>query len=121
MNYQTLHQMNLQSIFGENPWEQEDTFLKDRAYRKRMFSDTCRQMCDHVADVCDSEEYDGSCMYDEYPDPTAIERLAQKAYAKCGSPEPSDMCRNMVTALLYDEICYRRCRRRNFKRQLQPR
>lgn len=121
MAYQSLHQMNLQSIFGENPWEEEDTFVNDRTYMRKIFPDKCRKMCEQISDVCDCEEYDGSCIYDEYPDKAALDRLVKKAYEQCGCPEPSEMCQNMVMALLYDEICYRRCRRRNFKKQLYPR
>ena len=120
MDRQTLHQMNLESVFGADPWDEEDRFLKDRAYRKRLFSKECREICGHVADVCDREEYDGSCIYDEYPDPIAVKRLVGKACGMCGPAGDTDMCRDMVTALMYDEICYRRKRRRDFKKRLYP-
>ena len=80
-----------------------------------------REMLRWVEDVCDEEEYDGSCMYDEYPDTTAMERMLEKAYDRAGRPEPEEWCRALLMSLLYDEICYRRNRRREFKQRLYPR
>ena len=85
MAYQSLHQMNLYDVLG------------------------------------DEEEYDGSCMYDEYPDVTAMENMAERAYTKAGRPEPEDFHRALIMCLLHDEICFRRRRRRDFKRRLYPR
>ena len=121
MDYRNLHQMNLYDVFGDSPWTQEDLFLKDRAYLKKICPKQNREMLRWVEDVCDEEEYDGSCMYDEYPDATAMERMADKAYDRAGRPEPEDWSRALLMSLLYDEICYRRNRRREFKQRLYPR
>lgn len=72
MDYRNLHQMNLYDVFGDSPWTQEDVFLKDRDYMKKICPKQSREMLRWVEDVCDEEEYDGSCMYDEYPDTTAM-------------------------------------------------
>jgi hypothetical protein len=74
-----------------------------------------------VEDVCDEEEYDGSVMYDEYPDGEAMTRLVDKAYNRANRPEPEELFRALMSSLLYDEVCYRRCRRREFKQRLYPR
>ena len=121
MDYRNLHQMNLYDVFGDSPWTQEDVFLKDRDYMKKMCPKQNREMLRWVEDVCDEEEYDGSCMYDEYPDITAMNHLLDKAYTRAGRPEPEDWSRALLTSLLYDEICYRRNRRREFKQRLYPR
>ena len=36
MNYSSLHQMNLYDVFGDSPWTQEDLFIKDREYMKKL-------------------------------------------------------------------------------------
>ncbi len=35
MAYQSLHQMNLYDVLGDNPWAQDDDFMKDRDYMKK--------------------------------------------------------------------------------------
>ena len=121
MAYQSLHQMNLYDVLGDNPWAQDDDFMKDRDYMKKMYPKMDREMVRWVEDVCDEEEYDGSCMYDEYPDVTAMENMAERAYTKAGRPEPEDFHRALIMCLLHDEMCFRRRRRRDFKRRLYPR
>lgn len=121
MNGRSLHQMNLYDVFGENPWAREDLFPTDRAYMKRMCCKEGREMMPWIEDVCDAHEYDGSCMYDEYPDTLAFERMAEAVYDKAGRPEPENWARGLIQSLLYNEICYRRRRRRDFKQQLYGR
>lgn len=119
--YQSLHQMNLYDVFGDNPWMEEDFFAKDREYMKKMYPEQSRNLLPWVEDVCDEEEYDGSCMYDEYPDVLAVERMVQKAYERAGITEPEDWVKALMMSLMYNEMCYRRIRRREFKQQLYPR
>ena len=121
MNYRNLHQMNLYDVFGENPWDQEDMLPRDRAYMKRMCSKEGREMIPWIEDVCDAQEYDGSCMYDEYPDELAFTRMVETVYEKAGRPEPEGWAHGLISSLLYNEICYRRQRRRTFKQQMYGR
>ena len=121
MEYCNLHQMNLYDVFGYAPWAQEDFFQKDREYMKKMSPKKNRELIQWVEDVCDEEEYDGSCMYDEYPDVAAMEKMAEKAYMRAGRPEPEDWNKALIMSLLHDEICFRRNRRKDFKQRLYPR
>ena len=113
--------MNLYDVFGESPWSREDLFSKDREYMKKMHSKKGRQMMRWIEDVCDEQEYDGSCMYDEYPDGLDVERMAKKVYENAGRPEPKEWADALIMSMLYNEICYRRCRRRDFKQRLYER
>ena len=99
--------MNLYDVFGESPWAQEDLLPMDRDYMKRLCSKTGREFMPWIEDVCDAEEYDGSCMYDEYPDKLAMERMAQTVYENAGKPEPEDWAKALIQSMLYNEICYR--------------
>lgn len=92
MAYQSLHQMNLYDVLGDNPWAQDDDFMKDRDYMKKMYPKMDREMVRWVEDVCDEEEYDGSCMYDEYPDVTAME-----IWRKGPTQKPEDRNRRIFT------------------------
>ena len=121
MSNQSLHQMNLYDVFGESPWSQPDYFSKDRDYLKKFESGQSRELMPWIEEVCDAQEYDGSPMYDEYPDLTSLEKMADKAYEQAGRPEPEIWVKELMKSLLYNEICYRRCRRREFKQRLYPR
>ena len=110
--------MNLYDVFGESPWTREDLFPKDREYMKKIHSKQSRQLMQWIEDVCDEQEYDGSCIYDEYPECLAMERMAEKVYENAGQPEPREWAEALIMSMLYNEICYRRCRRREFKQRL---
>ena len=114
MNYRNLHQMNLYDVFGESPWAQEDLFPTDREYMKRMCTQAGQKLMPLIEDVCDEKEYDGSCMI-------AVERMAETVYEQAGRPEPEEWVKALVQSMLYNEICYRRRRRRDFKQQLYGR
>ena len=94
---------------------------RDYDYMKSIYPDTAKRVLPYMEEECDRMEYDGSMMYDEYPDVTAMENMAERAYTKAGRPEPEDFHRALIMCLLHDEICFRRRRRRDFKRRLYPR
>lgn len=121
MNYRSLHQMNLYDVFGESPWSQADEFSKDREYMKKFCAQQSRELMPWIEDICDAQEYDGSPMYDEYPDIMSLEKMVAKAYDKAGRPEPEMWVKELMKSLLYNEVCYRRCRRKEFKQRLYPR
>ena len=61
-----------------------------------------------VEDKCDELEYDGSIMFDEYPDKLRINRIADKIVEKDKRYD-----RNLVEVLIINEMLRRRIRRRN--------
>lgn len=67
-------------------------------------------------------EYEGSLMFDVYPDKTAlqitaagIERDFRKKYPDA-YPEEGTLLRDMIEVVYFHEIMYRRSRYRNHKR-----
>ena len=69
-------------------------------------------------------EYDGSFMFDEYPDQLQIRRLSRQIYDQLDKSEYRDdlmmqevngrnWLEDFVTILLLDEMYRRRCRRRD--------
>ena len=53
-------------------WELED----DDAYLKYLYPQITRQISEFVEEVCDQMEHEGSLMFDQYPDRTALQILA---------------------------------------------
>lgn len=75
-----------------------------------------RNIQEHVEEMCDRMEYDGSPMFDCYPDRVTVEKIVKDI---CG-----DNCENpyipaLVQVLLCKEMGSRRERRRAHKEQLK--
>ena len=102
-------------------YDDERQNQRDYEYMKSVYPGTAKRLIPYIEEECDRLEYMGSVMYDEYPDTAAMEQLVDKAYIRAGRPEPEDWSRALLSSLLYDEICYRRNRRRDFKQRLYPR
>ncbi len=105
-------------VFGtEKLWEIEN----DVSYLKYLYPDICRQINEWIEEECDRLEYDGSFIFDDYPDKTTLQRLARSIYNKCKDHSPETFSQQphiteLIEVLLYHEILFRRNRYRNRKR-----
>lgn len=82
-----------------------------------------RNMQMAIQEMCDKMEYDGSLMYDEYPDKVCVERLARKACENAKNCRHSDeisirWMQALAQVMLCNEMAYRRERRRCHKRNM---
>ena len=98
---------------------------RDSEYLKAMYPKDMRRIQSEIEDQCDKLEYDGSLMFDEYPDmllvrkickdilanvwdeDNAIEGLDRKPYGDKTTLE------DIIKIVLLNEMFKRRCRRRN--------
>lgn len=75
-----------------------------------------------VQEMCDRMEYDGSLMYDEYPDKVSVERMAQRIcdQTECRYREEisNRWFRALAQVMLCNEMAYRRERRKCHKKNL---
>lgn len=99
-------------------WELED----DNAYLKYLYPQITRQISEFVEEVCDQMEHEGSLMFDQYPDRTALQILAsgiekdfRKKYPDSYSREDT-LLRDMIEVVLFHEIMHRRYRYRSRRR-----
>lgn len=65
--------------FEEYDYEKDEV---DRNYMISLYPDLCKRIQTYVEKECDELEYDGSVMYDEYPDKEAILAIVAKIYYK---------------------------------------
>lgn len=74
-----------------------------------------------TADQCDRLEYEGSFIYDEYPDRRNIERICREVCSRARNypevqsmekTEESELLGELIGALLCQEIYQRRCMKR---------
>lgn len=99
-------------------WEMET----DNTYLKYLYPRITRQISEFVEEECDKMEYEGSLMFDLFPDKTALQIMAagittefKKKYPDA-YPDESKLLRDMIEVVLFHEIMYRRNRYRNHKR-----
>ena len=70
----------LMPLYGYDNCEDAD---KDWDYMKQMYPLTAKKLFHEIDEECDKLEYDGSCMFDEYPDKVYLSRIVDRIYAKC--------------------------------------
>ena len=109
-----------------NPEEREQE--KDWQTMQSFYSQTASRIQQKVEMECDKMEYDGSLMFDEYPDKFMMEHLCRKIEKQLEQEnqemEPMIMMnrmgdnylRDLIGVLLFNEMYRRRCKRRKTRR-----
>ena len=88
--------------------------MQDFAYFKSLYPAACKQMQLCVEAVCDELEYEGSPIYDEYPDRIFLEKLTKRALEKWQKVYPAGTERtDTLTTYIKAADGYRIHRRRN--------
>lgn len=114
------------------PFDQDREQEKDLQVMKSYYSKTASRIQEKVERECDRMEYDGSMMFDEYPDKFMMEHLCRKIENEMmeeelkGSEEEAetqamgrgrrDGLRDLIGVLLFNEMYRRRCRHRKCRR-----
>ena len=98
---------------GYSRREQEKEAVRDLEYLQTAYPDTVRQIQKKVAEVLDKVDYEGSMIYDEYPDKYSIMHLAESICSILEreradrEPEAAET-KALIQVLLSDEIYKRR-------------
>lgn len=99
-------------------WEMEE----DNAYLNYLYPQVAKEMQEIAVDLCDRMEYEGSLMYDMYPDKISLQRLAAQVYDSYiqknppADPGEEKHLRHLAEVALYHEIMFRRSRYRSHRR-----
>ena len=67
-------------VHGYMMADDDARFRHDIDYMKSMYPPVCREIQIYVDEVCDRREYEGSPMFDEYPDRVRIDGMVDEAY-----------------------------------------
>lgn len=136
--YGALPQMPYYQMPGypQTLWQEMES-ERDMQKLKEMYPDAAKEVLPYVEEECDKMEYDGSVMFDEYPDRVMMGRIRNNIYDRVKDryelPEEEDkdeilaMNRetrrrypprknwlgDMIDVLLFQEMHRRRCRHRN--------
>lgn len=97
-------------ILGDDRWNR-----RDYDYMKSIYPETAKRLIPFVEEECDRMEYDGSMMYDEYPDQLQLRLMCRRIYdrAKDEEENPGEWLRDLIQVMAYQEMCQRRCEHRN--------
>ena len=103
------------------PWADETT--RDRRRFQELYPAMARKIQPLVEEACDRMEYDGSFMFDEYPDRYSVKALCRKIYKKLTEQEElqgmaceQDSLYQLIEVMMIQEIFKRRCRYRRCRR-----
>ncbi len=97
----------------------EDAMLRDMEYFQQTYPCQVRRYQRRISQILDKLDYDGSMIYDEYPDRYSLERLGKDILRTLKKEEESDPSNPMpprdlawleelVQVLLCNEVCKRR-------------
>lgn len=113
-NY-TSYEEEIQGYYRPNHRNMEEDKLDDDIeFMKGMYPRAAKLVLQSIEEECDKLEYEGSCMFDEYPDRTNISRIILRIYenVKDMSFEEKDskVSEVEIKECCYDRYCpYNRC------------
>ena len=92
----------------QNLYMTELEYQRDLDRMKEMYPMEIRKIQELVEEECDKMEYEGSLMFDEYPDRLMLRQICKRIRDKAGLGENrEDM--DAPEILLFHEMFYRRC------------
>ena len=122
------------------PLDQEQAQEKDLQVMRSFYSRRAAKIQEKVDRECDRMEYDGSMMFDEYPDKFMMEHICRKIEQEvlkeeegntpaiimvetyqggsgaCGNRREEEGLRDLIGVILFNEMFRRRSRHRRRKR-----
>lgn len=91
---------------------------EDYDYMKSIYPDAAKRLLPFVEEECDRLMYDGSMIYDEYPDQLQLRLMCKRICerAKEGEEEPGQWFRDLTQVMVCQELCQRRAEYRRYRK-----
>lgn len=101
----------------QNLYLTEMEYEKDMERMKELYPKEVTRILEAVEEECDKMEYEGSLMFDEYPDRFMTERIVEHIYEEISSGEKDkELLCSLIGVILSNEMYRRRCRHRRCRR-----
>lgn len=110
-------------------YDDERIERRDFEYMKSMYPLTVKKILPYVEDECDRMSYEGSMIYDEYPDQLQIRLMCNRIYEKVKKIQPytdqemeiqtrrtDEGLKDLIQIMLFQELFQRRNRHRRKRR-----
>lgn len=99
-------------------YQEEDTVTRDLEYLQQMYPLEAKKYQKIIVDTLDRLDYEGSMIYDEYPDRWQIYRLTQVIVDKIKKMESEEALtpRDGITEFVQVLLCYEIYRKRHSNR-----
>ena len=93
---------------------------RDYDYMKSIYPDTAKRVLPYMEEECDRMEYDGSMMYDEYPDRLQLRLMCRRIYDNAEKEEenPGAWLMDLIEVMTYQELCRRRVEHREIRKKI---
>ena len=82
--------------------------LQDLEYLQQMYPNDVKRYQKRIADILDKADYEGSMIYDEYPDRYSLLALTKSICRILEKEEDCQPAENMIQILLFNEVYKRR-------------
>lgn len=86
----------------------EAMLLQDLEYLQQLYPNEVKVCQRRVAEILDKTDYEGSMIYDEYPDRYSLRALAKSMLKVLEKEQENPPTEDMVQVLLFNEIYKRR-------------
>lgn len=113
----------------QNLYLTEMEYEKDMDRMKELYPREVKRILECVEDECDRMEYEGSLMFDEYPDRMMLERITERIYQNVTAEDGTMAAtqteaqnveavhlKSLIGVILNNEMYRRRCRHRRCRR-----
>jgi len=100
-------------------YDDDRIMRRDLDYMKSIYPATAKRLVPYIDEECDRMEYDGSMMYDEYPDQLQLRMMCRRIYDQAaeGEEKPGEWLKDLIQVMTYQELYHRRCEHRNLRRK----
>ena len=82
--------------------------MQDLEYLQQMYPGDVRRYQKRIAEILDKTDYEGSMIYDEYPDRYSLQALAKSMRKVLENEEQNAPAEDMIQVLLFNEVYKRR-------------
>lgn len=100
-------------------YDDEKIARRDLDYMKSLYPGSAKRLIPYIEDECDRMMYDGSMMYDEYPDQLQLRLMCRRIYDQASKEEedPGQWFFDLIQVMTYQELCQRRSEYRNYRKK----
>ena len=98
----------------------EKEILNDLEYLQQTYPGEVRRCQRRIAEILDKYDYEGSMIYDEYPDRLQLRLMCRRIYDKAEKEEenPGAWLMDLIEVMTYQELCRRRVEHREIRKKI---